>query len=81
MDCRKFRRMVSRELDGALDEAGRADLESHLASCAGCRRFRELSFAGLSMHRSASEADPPPSLLPSILAAVEVGPRRGWMHG
>jgi hypothetical protein len=81
MDCRKFRKMVSRELDGALDGTGRGDLESHLASCAGCRRFRDLSLAGLSMHRSAREADPPPSLLPSILAAVEVGPRRGWMSG
>jgi predicted anti-sigma-YlaC factor YlaD len=81
MDCRIFHRMVSRELDGALDGAGRADLESHLASCAGCRRFRDLSLAGLSMHRSENEADPPPSLLPSILAAVEVGPRWGWMRG
>jgi len=81
MDCRKFRRMVSRELDGALDGAGRADLESHLASCAGCRRFRDLSLAGLSVHSSVTEVDPPSSLLPSILAAVEVGPRWGWMHG
>jgi predicted anti-sigma-YlaC factor YlaD len=81
MDCRIFRRMVSRELDGALDGAGRADLDSHLASCAGCRRFRDLSLAGLSMHRSVREADPPPSLLSSILAAAEVGPRRGWMRG
>lgn len=81
MDCRKFRTMVSRELDGALDGAGRGDLDSHLASCAGCRRFRDLSLAGLSIHRSVGETDPPPSLFPSILAAVEVGPRWGWIHG
>lgn len=81
MDCRKFRRMVSRELDGALDGAGREDLDTHLASCAGCRRFRDLSRAGLSVHSSVTEVDPPSSLLPSILAAVEAGPRRGWMHG
>jgi hypothetical protein len=73
--------MVSRELDGALDGAGREDLDTHLASCAGCRRFRDLSLAGLSVHSSVAEVDPPSSLLPSILAAVEVGPRRGWMHG
>lgn len=81
MDCRKFRRMVSRELDGALDGAGGEDLGTHLALCAGCRRFRDLSRAGLSVHSSVTEVDPPSSLLPSILAAVEVGPRRGWMHG
>ena len=81
MDCRNFRTKVSRELDGLLDGADRKDLDAHLASCAGCRRFRDLSLAGLSMHRSVREADPPPSLLPSILAAVEVGPRWEWMHG
>ncbi|MCX5752222.1 MAG: zf-HC2 domain-containing protein [Candidatus Krumholzibacteria bacterium] len=81
MDCRKFRRMVSRQLDGALDGASRADLESHLSSCTGCRRFRDLSLAGLSMHRSVKEADPPRSLFPSILAAVEVGPRWRWNGG
>jgi len=81
MDCRNFRRLISRELDGAFDGAGRADLDSHLASCAGCRRFRDLSLAGLSMHRSVKEADPPLSLLSSILAAVEVGPRRRRMRG
>lgn len=81
MDCRRFRTMISRELDGALDGAGREELDAHLASCEGCRRFKELSLAGLSAHRSASAAEPPPSLLPSILAAVEAAPRRDGMRG
>jgi anti-sigma factor RsiW len=81
MDCRKFRTMVSRELDGALDGAGRGELDAHLASCEACRRFKELSAAGLSAHRSMRDAEPPASLLPSILAAVEVAPRRRWMSG
>jgi len=81
MDCRKFRNMVSRELDGELEEAVREGLDAHLASCAGCRRFREISLAGLSIHRAARDADPPASLLPSILAAVEVESRRSPMPG
>ncbi len=81
MDCRRFRTMVSRELDGALDGAGRRELDAHLASCEGCRRFRELSLAGLAMHRSAGDAAPPPSLLPAILAAIEAAPRRRWTSG
>jgi predicted anti-sigma-YlaC factor YlaD len=81
MDCRKFRTMISRELDGALDGAGRGELDAHLAVCEACRRFRELSLAGLSAHRSARDAEPPASLLPSILAAVEVAPRRRWTGG
>ena len=81
MDCRKFRKMVSRDLDGELDEAVQETLRAHLAFCAGCRRFREISLAGITMHRSAIGAEPSPSLLPSILAAVEVEPRRRLMPG
>jgi len=73
--------MVSRELDGALDGAGREKLDAHLASCGGCRRFKELSLAGVSAHRSVRDVEPPPSLLPSILAAVEAAPRRRRMSG
>jgi predicted anti-sigma-YlaC factor YlaD len=82
MDCRKFRTMVSRMLDGELAGAeGKSLLEEHLGSCEECRRFAEISSAGLAIHRSVGTADPPPSLLPSILAAVEVEPRRGWVRG
>jgi predicted anti-sigma-YlaC factor YlaD len=82
MDCRKFRRMVSRMLDGELAGTESKNLlEEHLESCEECRRFAEISSAGLAIHRSAREADPPLSLLTSILAAVEVEPRRGWMRG
>jgi predicted anti-sigma-YlaC factor YlaD len=82
MDCRKFRKMISRMLDGELDESERKNLlEEHLGSCEECRRFAEISSTALAMHRSMASADPPGSLLPSILAAVEVKPRRGWMRG
>ncbi|MDD4857931.1 MAG: zf-HC2 domain-containing protein [Candidatus Krumholzibacteria bacterium] len=79
MECRKFRRMISRRLDGAIDSAALEELESHLASCEKCRRFEKLSLSGLSMHRTARELDPPPSLLPSILEAVEARRREGWV--
>jgi predicted anti-sigma-YlaC factor YlaD len=81
MECRKFRRMISRKLDGAIDGAEREKLESHLASCAECRGFEKLSLAGLSAHRFARELDPPPLLLPSILEAVEARDGTGWIGG
>jgi len=81
MECRKFRRMISRETDGEVEGAERAELERHCALCAGCREFREACLVGLSIHRSVREAAAPPSLLPSILAAVEGRPRRGWVRG
>ena len=79
MECRKFRRMISRETDGEIEGAERAELERHCGSCAGCREFREECLVGLSVHRSVQEVAPPPSILPSILAAVEGRPRRGWV--
>ncbi len=64
-------------LMGALDPPDRAEVEAHLRSCASCRE--ELaSYAGLpglmsrvSHEEVVSKALPPPSLLPSVLAAVE----------
>jgi len=81
MDCKEFRMMISRELDGAFEAVERERLDLHLAACAGCRRFKELSLAGLSMHRSVKEVEAPPSLAPSILAAVEARRDAGWIHG
>jgi predicted anti-sigma-YlaC factor YlaD len=81
MSCKEFRMMISRELDGAVEAVERERLERHLAACAGCRRFKELSLAGLSIHRSVKEANPPPSLVPSILAAVEARRDTEWIHG
>jgi predicted anti-sigma-YlaC factor YlaD len=81
MECRKFRRMVSREIDGALENAEREKLERHLVSCAACRSFREACLAGISLHRSVPETAVPSSILPSILAAVEARPQGGRLHG
>ena len=81
MDCKEFRMMISRELDGAFEAVERERLDLHLAACAGCRRFKELSLAGLSMHRSVKEVEAPPSLAPSILAAVEARRDAEWIHG
>jgi len=81
MECSEFRRMISRELDGEIDQSALAELEAHCAACAGCRRFRELSLAGLMIHRSMRDESAPPSLLPSILSAVEASSRTAWMRG
>lgn len=81
MECQKFRRMISREIDGVIGSAEQEALERHRASCAGCRAFQEACLTSLSMHRSVQEVAPPPSLLPSILAAVEGRPQIGWFRG
>jgi len=82
MKCSDVRKEISRELDGVLDEERLSSLAGHLESCDTCREFRAV-LAGLhSLHRTAEELDPPMSLLPSIMDAVEErGPGPSWAHG
>ncbi len=84
MDCRKWRALVSRELDGELDGADRGGLERHVERCARCAAFRELIREAASIHRSGPERDPSPRLVASILAeagAARRSPRiGGWLR-
>ena len=81
MECREFRKMISRRIDEAKESAECSELERHLDSCEGCRRFAELSLSGLTIHRSRTEADPPRSMVASIMAAVEARPQTEWRRG
>ena len=81
MECREFRKMISRRIDGAVASADCGELDLHLGSCARCRGFAEVSLAGLAIHRSVTDVDPPRSLVPSIMAALEARPGTGWGRG
>jgi predicted anti-sigma-YlaC factor YlaD len=81
VECSDVRRMISRELDGALDDAHRREVDDHVGACGECRRFRELLLSELSAHRSMREVEPPASLTERILSAVEPSPRASWMRG
>lgn len=82
MKCGEIRKGISRELDGTLSEEELRTVESHLESCEACREFRA-AFAELhSLHREAEVFDPPVSLLPSIMEAVEERSKGWtWTHG
>jgi anti-sigma factor RsiW len=71
MKCSDIRKRISRELDGLLDEEERAALAGHLEGCDDCREFRAALSRLHALHGSAEEVDPPASLLPSIMYAVE----------
>ena len=83
MDCGEFRRLASREADGALDAAGRERLDRHVASCEECMRFHAAAVGGVLMHRRAAEISPPPYLVSRIMAAATAEPKgarfRGWI--
>ncbi len=40
MRCRKAERLLSDDLDGALDRAGKTRLEAHVRACPDCRAYR-----------------------------------------
>jgi predicted anti-sigma-YlaC factor YlaD len=85
MKCSDVRKEISRELDGVLDEERLSFLAGHLESCDACREFRAALARVHSLHRAEEELDPPMSLLPSIMDAVEergAGPTwaRGWLR-
>lgn len=82
MKCSDVRREISRELDGALDEERISVFTDHLETCDDCRLFRAALAELHSLHRTAEDLDPPPSLLPSIMDAVgERGAGPAWAGG
>jgi len=81
MDCREYRRIVSRELDGSVEETEGASLERHMESCPACRRFREAAFAAASLHRRIIEVAPPADLASSIVARAARRREGAWLGG
>jgi anti-sigma factor RsiW len=51
MDCRQFRDRFSEFADGPLDEPTESAFRSHLAGCAGCRRFEAAFRTGVGLLR------------------------------
>ena len=68
-DHERFEDLISLYLDGALDEAGEAELRVHLESCRACRELLGLLTG---VHDTLSvEKDPPEALLRGVLEGVE----------
>lgn len=81
MDCRRFRIVISREVDGESNVADREELARHIESCRDCRAFSALVRSATAAHRSIPEVSPDPRLLGAILARATE--KRGfvWSHG
>lgn len=81
MGCEYYRELISLELDGELEDAGRAALSAHLSECEDCRRYaaalREIA-GGI-----AEEAEVPADFAESVMAKLpkkkkNVIPFRRW---
>jgi len=78
MDCERYRLMISKELDGELSSTEKTELREHLSVCPDCMRFYELARGTNLMYERMPEVEPPPTLLPSIIAATTGRGREGF---
>ena len=69
MNCTQCREAVSALLDGEESETERSALDTHLATCAACRRFADDAAHVTRLARTAV-ATPQPNLVEAVLAAA-----------
>jgi Putative zinc-finger len=62
--------LISEHLEGQLTAVRRAEVETHLATCEGCRMMVEDVRRALDLCRAAEPVEPPPWLVPRILRAT-----------
>ncbi|OQX84206.1 MAG: hypothetical protein B6D63_05100 [Candidatus Latescibacteria bacterium 4484_7] len=68
MDCERFRRMISKKLDGELSRDDELLLSKHLEVCPDCSRFFALTEQSNELYRGMAEVEVPGTILPAIIA-------------
>jgi anti-sigma factor RsiW len=76
MNCAEFESTLADYLDGTLAETGRAALEQHASSCAGCRVFMQEVSGGLNFLAGVEKVEPPASLITRIAYQAPLGRTR-----
>ncbi|MDA3628937.1 zf-HC2 domain-containing protein [Saccharopolyspora sp. WRP15-2] len=75
VDCSHFREGISARLDGEEPQISAAELDEHLAACAGCREWQR-GVVDLTRRLRIRPAEPVPDLVSGVLAAQPH--RRRW---
>jgi len=76
MNCEHYRKQLSKQVDRDLDAALTEELEKHLASCPGCRSFRDgMEVLGREL-QAVSERKPPTGLAERVKERVARERRR-----
>ena len=76
MDCRRAEELFSDELEGALHEILRAELQAHLAGCVDCRELREAFGEVVAALRAHPELEAPGGLAERAAGAALLAARR-----
>lgn len=67
MNCADLDILICDYVDGALDAAQKAEVESHLAECVMCAEMARDSAAAVRFMECAADVEPPPELVTRIL--------------
>jgi len=83
MNCADLEISICDYLDGTLSEAGKAEVERHLAECPGCAELARDAAAAVAFMERAAEVEPPPELITRILfdapwSKAKPAPWRKW---
>jgi acyl-coenzyme A synthetase/AMP-(fatty) acid ligase len=75
MDCQRVEELLSDQLEGALHQILRAELDRHLAACAACRELREAMAEVVVALRAYPDLEEPAGLAARAAAAALRAPR------
>ena len=76
MNCAEFEIALADYLDGTLPPDGRAAVELHAASCAGCRELLDDALQGISLLKIADPVAPPAELITRLAYQAPIGRTR-----
>jgi hypothetical protein len=86
MNCADVEIAICDYVDGTLSEAGKAEVERHLAQCPGCAELARDSAAAVAFMERAAGVEPPPELITRILfdapwskGKAKPAPWRKWL--
>ena len=71
MECRDYKKLISRELDGEISDSDRKALDVHIGACEECRDFKAALTRTFSVHRGLRDAAAPASIVPAVFAAID----------
>ncbi len=75
MRCKRIREIILTDyVDGTLKGDGLREVESHLGSCAECRRLAEEARSASSIFKAAPRHEAPPGVWNAIREAISTGP-------
>ena len=92
MNCAELETLICDYVDGTIDSARKADVESHLHECPACAELARDSAAAVAFMDRAAQVEPPPELITRILfdapwssgksgGKAKANSASGWLRG